>query len=653
MVSRQVKTAKAEVLLQYHQITEQAKALEASNTLPAKPDEKSVAQTVFENCIADLKDKFYSYDKVKVQYEEEMRAVSSLSDSIDSGKSDVQKDKLIADFAAKKSRADQLKSIKDFKFSQMMEVIYMHYPDIAGSASSATSKKSYALHEYTLPDGILGSVHDSSIASSMIAGLLQIAQAWIEDFYMVAVFLKRIQDNDSPFKPVYASTFEDIKIHLGETMGQEAIEQMGKMWSIVVRGNQSIVEFNRNNPSLSKFRQITTGGNGEPERKSTVEPKNIISFVCYIVHHHDQGLTDRRRQMTAVMKNAYSLLSDGCIIKACTQMQKHWSKAMELQVKIDWYSLIHLGSDVLRHRCLDFWDKMTKWIESPEKESFSDNCLPKVNEWIADILSIAQRLTNKSPRKHVTQEISAAHASLDAYVQVLDGVKSTDTKSNHVDTTQKSDWVCGNVDCDEKILKAVKDAYLKRQEAKGNSNKSPPAIMGLLCPDCHQKHADGADIVLSDGNKKRHFQKLTEEQKEANEAVEKKKAKNKAKNERRKARKAEAKKKAEEEKNEQPDDDESKDKSKLDSSNESNQLIKKLNESIEALPKKLIALAAGNKSVSFADAEDVQEHDESTNSGGESSKSSVVKNLLQAYGRARGDVKANVTIAQGETYVPK
>eukprot|EP01043_Picozoa_sp_COSAG02_P007259 COSAG02_NODE_215_length_28614_cov_43.077047_8_plen_82_part_00 len=51
--------------------------------------------------------------------------------------------------------------------------------------------------------------------------------------------------------------------------------------------------------------------------------------------------------MTAVMKNAYSLLSEGCIIKACTSLQKHWAKAMELQVKIDWYSFIHLGSLVL------------------------------------------------------------------------------------------------------------------------------------------------------------------------------------------------------------------------------------------------------------------------------------------------------------------
>ena len=54
---------------------------------------------------------------------------------------------------------------------------------------------------------------------------------------------------------------------------------------------------------------------------------------------------------------------------------------------------------------------VTQWIESPLKERFSDNCLPKVNEWIADILAIAQRLSNSAPRKYITQEITAAFAS--------------------------------------------------------------------------------------------------------------------------------------------------------------------------------------------------------------------------------------------------
>ena len=75
-------------------------------------------------------------------------------------------------------------------------------------------------------------------------------------------------------------------------------------------------------------------------------------------------------------------------------MEKHWAQAMELKVKVDWYSLIHLGSDILRHRSQDFWDKLSLWIDSDWKEEFVDDCLPKVNEWIADVKAIALRLTN-------------------------------------------------------------------------------------------------------------------------------------------------------------------------------------------------------------------------------------------------------------------
>ena len=70
---------------------------------------------------------------------------------------------------------------------------------------------------------------------------------------------------------MYSPTIAEFKSMLGADLGDELEKQMGKMWSVVSRGNQDIVEFNRNNPSVSMFAQITTGGNGEPER--------IISFV--------------------------------------------------------------------------------------------------------------------------------------------------------------------------------------------------------------------------------------------------------------------------------------------------------------------------------------------------------------------------------------
>ena len=93
--------------------------------------------------------------------------------------------------------------------------------------------------------------------------------------------------------------------------------------------------------------------------------------------------------------------------------------------------------------------------------------LPKVNEWIADVEAIALRLTNSAPRKYVTQEITAARASLQAFHDVLDG---RSVKSAHVDTSACSDWECGNVDCKKCIPQSVVDGFLKRREKKGSSD---------------------------------------------------------------------------------------------------------------------------------------------------------------------------------------
>ena len=83
---------------------------------------------------------------------------------------------LIGESARGRSKGEgcQRRVAMEFKFENIIEIIYKHYPDIAGSASSVTHKKGYAMHDYKLPAGILGSKHDAKIASEMIAGLLQI-----------------------------------------------------------------------------------------------------------------------------------------------------------------------------------------------------------------------------------------------------------------------------------------------------------------------------------------------------------------------------------------------------------------------------------------------------------------------------------------------
>lgn len=649
-------SAKAQCLLKFHQAIKEISQIEqaaGSNTVAETEIQKSQAQMTFKACLTKMRNLYESYMQVKLQYDEEMREVARISDTLHlssqqgNAKAKQERDRKVEDFAQARKRAEALKSILEFKFESIIQCIYNSYPDIAGSASSSSSKKGYALHEYKLPSGILGDTHDAKIASSMIAGLLQIAQAWIEDFFVLIIFLKRIQDNESPFNPVFAPLIEDMPRILGKDLGELAVQQMGKMWSVVARGNQDIVEFNRNNPAVSMFKQITTGGNGEPERKSTVEPKNIISFVCYCVHHHDQGLSDRRRQMTAVMKNAYSLFAEGCIIKACDQLQKHWAQAMQLKVKVDWYSLIHLASDILRHRSPDFWDKLTRWIESELKEYYGEDCLPKVNEWIADVKAIALRLTNSAPRKYVTHEITAAHASLQAFHDVLDGKTGKATRSAHVDTSALSEWECGNVDCTGKIPQAVVDGFIKRREKKGINDKKPPGTMSLLCSGCHEKHSKGEDIMLSDGNAKRHYQVQSSEEKEAAKKAAAKKEKNKAKNERRKARKAEAKKQKEEE---TAAADDSKEATKASNDDDSMAMMKKLTATMEALPGQIAAIAAANV-VKTANAEDNVSMSDPMDQGGDAT-SSVLKNLIGAYKRSAAHVAFDDQV-KTKTYVPQ
>lgn len=601
---------------------------------------ESAAEKVFNTCMMEVKLMYNEWRQVKAQHDTEMSAVAMCSNELATAVDADAKDQLIAAFTGKQVRAKALKTIMDFKFEAVIQTIYSHYPDIAGSASSANSKKGYALHDYRLPAGILGSKHDAKIASEMLAGLIQIAQAWVEDFWLVLIFLKRIQDNESPFEPVYAPTVAQFKEMLGDELGSVLETQMGKMWSVVSRGNQDIVEFNRNNPSVSMFAQITTGGNGEPERKSTVEPKNIISFVCYIVHHHDQGLSDRRRQMTAVMKHAYALLSDGCIVKACEMLQKHWAEAMSLKVKVDWYSLIHLGSDILRHRSTDFWDKMTSWINCDDKQRFVDDCLPKISEWIADILAIALRLTNTSPRKYVTHEITAAKASMQAYSDVLGG--KTPVQSKHVDTTAKSSWKCGNKDCKEHIPQAIVTAFLQRREKKGDNSKKAPEVQALLCSACHDKHSKGQDIILSDGSVKRHFQKRDDSTGDS--ADERRKAKNKEKNARRKARKAEAKlaaSAAEPSKTTDAASTPSKPEN-AQTDSETNLLLRKVAESMDALPSKLAAMAMAH-AVKPVAAHENPTVEQFQSEGVDEQATSVVKHMLGAYERAKAqtDVKAS------------
>ena len=256
-------------------------------------------------------------------------------------------------------------------------------------------------------------------------------------------------------------------------------------------------------------------------------------------------------------------------------------------------------------------------------------------------------MTNSAPRKYVTHEITAAHASLQAFHDVLDGKTGKATRSAHVDTSALSEWECGNVDCTGKIPQAVVDGFIKRREKKGINDKKPPGTMSLLCSGCHEKHSKGEDFMLSDGNAKRHYQVQSSEEKEAAKKAAAKKEKNKAKNERRKARKAEAKKQKEEE---TAAADDSKEATKASNDDDSMAMMKKLTATMEALPGQIAAIAAANV-VKTANAEDNVSMSDPMDQGGDAT-SSVLKNLIRAYKRSAAHVAFDDQV-KTKTYVPQ
>ena len=516
-----------------------------------KPAETPQSRIHFNDAVTALRELYEKANKMEDSYKKEMTRVDDAEEQVQSAVDDEDRDKFIKLTDEHRKRATSLKALADHKMNGVYNMLSEFYPDMSRSANTKTSGKSHALHEFKLPAGILSGKLDTTQASNVIASMLQVCQAWLEDFWALIPILIMMQQNEDRFIPVEPCSIAEAcdESNYGPIMGSLYEKQMGRLWTMIARSNADIPGLVMNKTDqhqVTLFREIKTGGNGEPVRRSNVEIKNVMKLVAYITHYHEQELTNRRRQMTAVMKSAHTLFSKGSILKACERLQRHWQAAIELRVKVDWYSLIFQGSDILRHRSTDLWDPLTKnWIENEElKKAYGDDCLPVISQWLAEITSIARNMSSDSPAAHSNNEILAHAANLTAYADILGENTDTDTKTptsaKFVDTSTLCEWNCGNVTCSEQILKSVKDNFLKRRENGGDKSKKAPEVMHLLCSSCHSVHAGGDDIKLSDGSMKRHYQSDPD-------AVNKKKDANKKRREKKKAAKATAKKKAGEE----------------------------------------------------------------------------------------------------------
>ncbi len=268
--------------------------------------------------------------------------------------------KLLAEVNELKSTNTSLKEMTAHMKQEMFDQMSQIYPGIAKWSPRQTFGV-LAMHKEQLPTDILGSEHSPAIVRRYLTSLMQTCQGWIEEFFTIIPMLQLHLDNKHD-KPITFPTLADAKSDewYGPECGKVYIQQVGKLYEVIERSNADVIRDART--------ELTTGGDGEDLRKSLLEPHNAMSLIGYIIHHHEQDLPTVKRKLTTIMKHSFSLLSKGSILKACERMRAHWRDADDAHVECDWWSLIHQGSDTLRHRPgqSDLYIPMTKWIENAE-----------------------------------------------------------------------------------------------------------------------------------------------------------------------------------------------------------------------------------------------------------------------------------------------
>ena len=149
------------------------------------------------------------------------------------------------------------------------------------------------MHVYELPDDILTGEPDPKVYAKFLDDLIQICQNWLPGFWSIIPMLMRLKTHEDQFSPIEILTISEWQQekYMGAGLGEVFQQQMSKLWSIVARGNtETLPTMQMTAIEGSLFQEIRTGGNGENQRCSRVEPLNIISFVQYVCHYHEKEL---------------------------------------------------------------------------------------------------------------------------------------------------------------------------------------------------------------------------------------------------------------------------------------------------------------------------------------------------------------------------
>ena len=451
----------------------------------------------FKDAMKKLVSLFESYNKLNTQCIKAQGENESAMADVEGGLLENEElDAKILEVESTTRRVASLSAIRDRKLNAIFSDLEHRYPDIAGSTNATTQRhKAIALHKLVLPQDIITGPMDHKKSTKLVADLLQICQAWLPLFYAVIPFLMQVQDHEDKFHPLEPPSFAEIKSKYGKALGEVIEAQFSQLWLVVARGNpESLSQLTLGSSQESLFSEIKTGGNGEPTRKSNVEHRNILTFVCYVQHYHEKELRDDRRRMEAILNVAWVELCEGSIIKACERLLAHWKKAMPLGAIVPWHAFMQKSIIALRTRCGgDMHTHLTQnYLDNESlKETYSANCLPVWNKYLSDVMNLARNLQSDSPSKFSSSEVQASRSTLTAFAGTIEDKGQGEL----------SDWKCCAKDCDGNVKLIFKTMVMaSRKKANDPNTKCPAAV---LCPTHHAIFTKGEDVVLADGSKKK------------------------------------------------------------------------------------------------------------------------------------------------------
>ena len=172
------------------------------------------SQIHFQETLKQLKLLYKSYVALDKQYSKAVKEHSEIVAELESEMLEgEEQDEKVVEASKVSARSTELKKIRDYKMSQIYQLLEKRYPDIAGSAQNVQSQKSksIAMHKLELDADIIKGKPDHTKSSKFIADLLQICQAWLPLFWSLIPPLMEIQQHDDKVAPIKSLLFEEMK----------------------------------------------------------------------------------------------------------------------------------------------------------------------------------------------------------------------------------------------------------------------------------------------------------------------------------------------------------------------------------------------------------------------------------------------------------